>query len=446
MKVKYSVIIPTLNENYFIRKNLPAIGGLRKDIEIIVSDGGSTDETIRTAKDLGAKIINSEKGRGTQLNAGAADCNGDILFFLHADTFIPANTFELLDEFFENENNLICRLSLGFDVDHSLLKRYTFFSKFDTIFTRFGDSGIIVRKRFYDLLGGFKNYFLFEDVDFLKRASKKTKIKLLNAEAKSSARKFVQNGIVKNQIYSFILIIKYFLGTNSLILWENYFSRTHSSKKSSLILFARYPTIGKVKTRLAKDTSGDFARRFYKVCAGSILREISKARSFNKYLFYTEADEREKIMKWAGANYFYALQNGSGLGDKMLNAFNLAFSHYAEKVIIVGTDVPDLNSELIKQAEKKLEEFDLVIGPSHDGGYYLLGMKKVYEELFVDIPWSSNSVFQVTMQRAAKLGLNIVTLQLLRDIDTKKDLDEWVTEEGNSKLKMQIISLKQVAI
>jgi glycosyltransferase A (GT-A) superfamily protein (DUF2064 family) len=73
-------------------------------------------------------------------------------------------------------------------------------------------------------------------------------------------------------------------------------------------------------------------------------------------------------------------------------------------------------------------------------------MKKVYEELFVDIPWSSNSVFQVTMQRAAKLGLNTMTLQLLRDIDTKKDLDEWITEEGNSKLKMQIISLKQVAM
>ena len=240
----------------------------------------------------------------------------------------------MLDDFFENENNKICRFKLGFDVDHRLLKIYTFFSKFDTIFTRFGDSGIVVRKDFYESLGGFKNYFVFEDVDFLQRASKKTKIKLLEAEVKSSARKFVRNGIIKNQIHSFILIIKYILGTNTFKLWNEYFGMSQKTQKPSLIIFARYPSRGKVKTRLAKDTSEDFALNFYEECAGKILNQIKRLNHFNRYLFYTEAAEKEKVMNWAGSKFFYALQEGKNLGERMLNAFELAFSHYAEKVII----------------------------------------------------------------------------------------------------------------
>ncbi|MCK7522955.1 MAG: glycosyltransferase [Ignavibacteriales bacterium] len=81
VKVKYSVIIPTLNEEYFIRKNLGSIANNRDDVEIIVSDGGSTDETINAAKNHGALIVHSEKGRGLQLNAGASKANGEILFF-----------------------------------------------------------------------------------------------------------------------------------------------------------------------------------------------------------------------------------------------------------------------------------------------------------------------------------------------------------------------------
>jgi rSAM/selenodomain-associated transferase 1/rSAM/selenodomain-associated transferase 2 len=438
VKVKYSVIIPTLNEEYFIRKNLGSITNKRNDVEIIVSDGGSSDETLNAAKNQGALIVHSEKGRGLQLNAGASKANGEILFFLHADTSIPDNAFELLDEFFENKNNLLCRFALCFDVDHNLLKNYTYFSKFDTIFTRFGDSGIIIRKDFYDSLGGFKNYFVFEDVDFLRRASKKTKIMLLNAEVKSSARKFVSEGLIKNQINSFVLFIKYFLGTDSSILWNEYFNRNHKTKQTSLIIFARFPSKGKVKTRLAKDTGDYYALSFYNMCAEEILGQTKKLNSFNKYLFYTEAEEKEKVMRWAGSKYLYALQEGKDLGERMLHSFELAFSHHAKKVIIVGTDVPDLNAGIIKEAEKKLNEADLVIGPSNDGGYYLLGMKKVNPELFQNIIWSSTSVFEATIEKAKKLKLRIAELNTLRDIDTKKDLDEWMGMPHVNSLKRKI--------
>lgn len=438
MRIKYSVIIPTLNEKYFIEKSINVIINKRNDVEIIVADGGSSDGTVEVAAAKGARVINTKKGRGIQLNAGASIAKGDILFFLHADTLVPENTFDLFDEFFSNENNNVCRFELGFDINNHLLKVYTFFSKFDTIFTRFGDSGIIVRKNFYKSLGGFKNYFVFEDVDFLQRASRKTKIKLLEAKVKSSARKFVRNGMIKNQIHSFVLIIKYLFGTNTFKLWNEYFGMSKKNKMPSLIIFARYPSKGKVKTRLAKDTSEDFALKFYGDCAGKILNQIKMLNHFNRYLFFTEAAEKEKVMNWAGSKFLYALQEGKNLGERMLNALELVFSHYAEKVIIVGTDVPDLDADSIKEAERKLDEADLVIGPSNDGGYYLLGMKKVYKDLFQEIEWSSGSVFNSTMKKAEELNLKTIRLEMLRDIDTKNDLDEWMNLPNANSLKRKI--------
>lgn len=443
MKIKYSLIIPTLNEEYFIGKNLELLRNKRKDVEIIVVDGGSEDDTVNVALKNGVEVIFSEKGRGIQLNAGVLKSKGSFLFFLHADTFLPQNAFDLLDSFFKNDNNNICRFELGFDVDHYLLSNYSFLSKFDTIFTRFGDSGIIVKREFFKSLGGFKNYLVFEDVEFLKRASQKTKIKVLPADVKSSARKFVLNGLIGNQIQSFILFLKYFMKINNSKLWNEYFGANKENKNTSLLIFARYPAKGQVKTRLAKDSSEEFALKFYRACAEGILHQIKKLKNTNKYLFYTDADDKEKVMKWAGRKYFYVLQEGGDLGIRMLNAFELAFSHYAGKVIIVGTDVPNLNAEIIREAEAKLDNSDLVIGPCSDGGYYLLGMKQLHKELFEDIKWSSNIVLSSTIAKADYLNLKTERLQILNDIDTKKDFDEWMNLPHANPLKRKINYLTQ---
>jgi glycosyltransferase involved in cell wall biosynthesis len=152
MSFKYSVIIPTLNEEYFIEKNLRFLNSLNRNLEIIVSDGGSVDNTTAVAKKYNAQVINSDTGRGIQLNTGAKATNGDIFLFLHADTFLPKNAFDLLDEYFTNNENNICRFSIGFDFNHRLLDLYSSFSKYDTPFTRFGDSAVIVRKSFFENL------------------------------------------------------------------------------------------------------------------------------------------------------------------------------------------------------------------------------------------------------------------------------------------------------
>ena len=125
----------------------------------------------------------------------------------------------------------------------------------------------------------------------------------------------------------------------------------------------------------------------------------------------------------------------------MNNAFEIVLSQHNQKAIIVGTDIPDLSKEIILEATDLLDESDLVLGPSHDGGYYLLGMRKIYNNLFEDIKWSSGLVFNSTMEKALSLNLKVKELQMLRDIDTREELDNWLMQTDNMELKNKIFSL-----
>ena len=213
-----------------------------------------------------------------------------------------------------------------------------------------------------------------------------------------------------------------------------------SNSPNALIVFVRYPEKGKVKTRLAEGTNKNFASGVYKLCAEKIFREMNSLKKFNKYVFYSEEKDIDRIIKWTKKKFLYFPQQGNDLGERMNNAFEIVLSQHNQKAIIIGTDIPDLSKEIILQAEEALGESDVVIGPSHDGGYYLLGMKKVYNNLFEDIEWSSGLVFNSTMGKALSLNLKVKELQMLRDIDTREELDNWLMQTDNMELKNKIFS------
>jgi len=220
------------------------------------------------------------------------------------------------------------------------------------------------------------------------------------------------------------------------------YSSNKTKQNNALIVFVRYPEVGKVKTRLAEGTNKDFARDIYKLCAEKIFGEISFLKNFNKYIFYSEAKDKEKIIQWTNNKFLYSLQKGGDLGERMFNAFEFVFNQQNQKAIIIGTDIPDLSKEIILKAEAELDNNDLVIGPAFDGGYYLLGMKKAHKNLLEDVKWSSGSVFNSTMKKASLLNLVVREMQMLHDIDTKMELDEWLINPGNKILKRKIIRLK----
>lgn len=436
--IKYSVIIPTLNEEAFIAKCIESTRSIIPDAEIIIADGGSTDSTIEICKCYDVKIINSAKGRGQQLNEGAKAASGDILIFLHADTFLPESAFNLINDFFANSKNNICRFLLGFDFNHKILDLYTAFSKYDTLFTRFGDSSIIVRKNFFNHLNGFENSETFEDVDFMKRASRHSKVEILNDSVISSSRRFIQNGVIYQQLLNAFLFIGYLLKIKIQTLSKMYNKTTSKRKTDSVIIFLRYPRNGQVKTRLAKTTSSEFATSFYKSCAENLVSITKKISSINRFVFFSNKSEEKEIKSWLGGKLFYAHQEGNDLGSRMKNAFEKVLSTGSQKVIIIGTDIPDLSKELICSAFNSLDTNDVVIGPSEDGGYYLLGIKKMYAKLFEGIEYSTSSVLSETLARVKDLNLTYRLLPVLPDIDTEEDLINWLNNNVSTSIKNEI--------
>ena len=146
--------------------------------------------------------------------------------------------------------------------------------------------------------------------------------------------------------------------------------------------------------------------------------------TFLFYLCYSPESLLSDLKDWLGNHYLYMPQRGENLGERMKNGFVEAFSMNFKRVVLIGSDIPDLSLDFIEEAFTSLREKDVVIGPSFDGGYYLIGFttKTFSPKVFEGIPWSTEKVFEETMKFLEKERLTVHTLQLLRDIDTIEDL------------------------
>ncbi len=205
---------------------------------------------------------------------------------------------------------------------------------------------------------------------------------------------------------------------------------TSEQKDTAIIVFTKFPVEGKVKTRLAKNMGNKFAVSFYRVCAEHTFKELIKVKETGSelFLFYSEENEIEQVMNWAGNNFNYYSQQGNDLGLKMYNAFETVFKKGYKKVIIVGTDAPDVSMNLVQSVISVLDNYSVVIGPANDGGYYLLGFKSKLIDLFSGIEWSTNSVFDNTIEKLNRSKINYFMLDELTDIDTAEDLQNWLKQ------------------
>lgn len=200
------------------------------------------------------------------------------------------------------------------------------------------------------------------------------------------------------------------------------------SNECAIIIFAKFPEQGFVKTRLAKDLGEEFATEFYRVCAEHIFSEVLKINSniLKPFIFCVGETEVKKVYEWAEKKIKVIPQIDSDLGGRMSASFKKSFNQGYTKAIIIGTDIPDISTEIIEKAFSTLNDYDCVLGPSSDGGYYLLGMNDFYPEIFEGIEWSTSTVIQKTLEKITSLNLQSKLLNELIDVDTKKDLDNWM--------------------
>ncbi len=202
-------------------------------------------------------------------------------------------------------------------------------------------------------------------------------------------------------------------------------------KEVAVIIFARFPRAGEVKTRLAATLGEQKAAEFYKQCAEGVLAEVKKLPgNIYRYLYCADPKDIGLMRQWAGRHFFCSAQASGDLGTRMKQAFSEVFSLGFRKAIIIGTDVPDLSAALLREAIEALDSSDVTVGPSNDGGYYLLGIKRLYEFIFDDIPWSSSGVYGRTLELVRGRGLKVHSLSKLRDIDTEENLIQWSREKA----------------
>jgi rSAM/selenodomain-associated transferase 1 len=187
-----------------------------------------------------------------------------------------------------------------------------------------------------------------------------------------------------------------------------------------LLIFIKNPEEGKVKTRLAQSIGDEKALKVYKELL-RITKSVTDRLNCDHQVWYSKFIIEDDL--WNDVSYEKRLQKGNNLGQRMKNAFSRAFEEDYKKVIIIGSDCPDITKEIIQQAWGELDKNELVIGPSKDGGYYLLGMTSFQPKLFNNKSWSTSSVLNETLKQADGLGLSYRLLPELNDIDTKEDLD-----------------------
>ncbi|GMR05135.1 MAG: TIGR04283 family arsenosugar biosynthesis glycosyltransferase [Thermodesulfobacteriota bacterium] len=222
--MKVTVIIPALNEARVIDGAIKCAG---PGAEVIVADGGSTDGTRAAARGSGARVIHTGPGRGLQMDSGAREATGDVLLFLHADTVLPQGWKDTVQKALEDELAVGGAFRLSIDSPARWLRVVEFVAGFRARFLKhiYGDQAIFVRRDVFFRVGGFRNLPLMEDVDCVKRLRQSGRFVLLNEQVKTSPRRWVAGGMLKNTLKNWLCLIFYRLGYSPVKLYGWYYRK-----------------------------------------------------------------------------------------------------------------------------------------------------------------------------------------------------------------------------
>ncbi|MEM9526536.1 MAG: TIGR04282 family arsenosugar biosynthesis glycosyltransferase [Bacteroidota bacterium] len=191
----------------------------------------------------------------------------------------------------------------------------------------------------------------------------------------------------------------------------------------ALLILIKNPIPGKTKTRLAADVGDEMALKMYqRLMDWTRDQALALSQAVKCYLLYSE--EVLTNDSWPNDRFHKSVQHSGGLGERMEAAFNQAFADGHKQAIIIGSDCPGITTAYLQEAFTALTNHDMVIGPALDGGYTLLGLRKLESRLFQNMPWSTEQVLSTTLQRADKAGLSIQKLAPLSDVDY---LEDWLS-------------------
>jgi rSAM/selenodomain-associated transferase 2 len=226
--MRISIIVPALNEEACIAETLRSLRQLEGEKEIIVIDGGSSDETRSLARAQGVKVLTAPAGRGVQMHAGSLEATGGALWFVHADTIPPAHALNEICKHLQDPSIVGGNFGLIFDGPSRAAKRLTaIYPVLRILGLCYGDSGIFIRRDVYDQIGGFRALALFEDLDLLRRLRKAGVFVHLPSKLRTSSRRFEQRNFALVWLHWTALQVLYWCGIspNWLARWYRHVRR-----------------------------------------------------------------------------------------------------------------------------------------------------------------------------------------------------------------------------
>ncbi|HEX9509483.1 MAG TPA: TIGR04283 family arsenosugar biosynthesis glycosyltransferase [Puia sp.] len=224
--IKISIIIPARNESSGLSKILEflcSVSGREHIAEIIVSDGQSSDDTVDIARSYGAIVVlNVRPGRAIQMNTGAVQATGDVLYFLHADSIPPASFVRQVIQKIDDGYDAGC-FRLKFDHNHWFLQANAWFTRFNINAVRFGDQSLFVKRKLFQDIGCFRDdLIIMEDQEIVYRICKKGRFGIIGDYVTTSARKYRVNGVYRMQAIFFYIYFSYIFGQDQQKLVAKY--------------------------------------------------------------------------------------------------------------------------------------------------------------------------------------------------------------------------------
>lgn len=420
-----SVVIPTLDEAERLPSLLRDLTAL--DAEIIIVDGGSRDQTTQIARAAGAHLLQTPPGRATQLRAGADAARSEWLFFLHADSRLAPDALLALGTFVEHSGrNDFGHFSFALDGSSTLHRVLETGQQLRQrlLGLVYGDQGLIVSRQLYERVGGYPEWPLMEDVGLMKRLRRAGRRRALAPVLVTSSRRYDAEGGFAAWLRNVLLMSLFTVGVPPARLARWYRpNRPRRLPTKTVIVFAKAPIAGQVKTRLAVDLGNEEALHIYRTL-GRRTVDALRGGPYRLIVYVDRPDPVaiESVRCWLGSEGLdFRVQSEGDLGHRMYTAFEECLGE-SDSVCIVGTDIPGIDRSTVQAAFEGLSEHDLTLGPSTDGGYYLVAMQRSMRDLFTDVPWSTDSVLSTTLERAASLGVTVSLLGLKTDVDTASDV------------------------
>ena len=428
-----SVVVPTLDEARHLPALLGDLEGLTPDI--VVVDGGSRDATVAEARRAGARIVRAAPCRGGQLRAGAAAARGEWIFFVHADCRLNPTSLRQLRTFLDEAGeDDFAHFGFRLDGDRAI---HRFIEVGQRLRERFlglvyGDQGLVVSRSLYRRVGGHPPWPLMEDVAMVRRLERVGRRVALPAALTTSARRYDAEGGLRRWARNVGIMALFHLGASPETL-SRWYAPRRGRHVGAVGVFAKAPTPGRVKTRLAADVGATRAARIYRTLGRSIVDGL-RGGAFGLVVYVDPPDEPafRAVRDWLGPGLKLRPQSDGDLGRRMCDALEELLEE-TDRALLVGTDTPGIDREIAQAALDALAEHDLVVGPSTDGGYYLIGMSRPLPALFEDVAWSTGDVLPETLKKAEKMGLTLYLMDTKTDVDTVADLPVGFVRDPESR-------------